>query len=38
MNWAILKSSVESLQNRGTDLQKRLRSLRRRLTFFLAVV
>src|SRR5258707_8991111 len=38
MNWATLKSSVESLQNRGTDLQKRLRSLRRRLTFFLAVV
>jgi Mn2+/Fe2+ NRAMP family transporter len=38
VNWAILKSSVESLQNRGSDLQKRLRSLRRRLLLLLAVV
>jgi NRAMP (natural resistance-associated macrophage protein)-like metal ion transporter len=38
MDWTILKSSVESLQNRGSDLQKRLRSLRRRLVLLLAVV
>jgi len=38
MDWSILKSSVEGLQNRGSDLQKRIRSLRRRLTLLLAVV
>lgn len=38
MNWPILKSSVETLQNRGASLQKRLRSLRRRLVLLLAVV
>lgn len=38
MNWPILKSSVEALQNRGSSLQKRLRSLRRRLVLLLAVV
>ena len=38
MDWRILKSSVEALQNRGSSLQKRLRSLRRRLLLLLAVV
>ena len=38
MDWPILKSSVEALQNRGSSLQKRLRSLRRRLVLLLAVV
>ena len=38
MDWTILKSSVEMLQNRGSSLQKRLRSLRRRLVLLLAVV
>jgi Mn2+/Fe2+ NRAMP family transporter len=38
VDWGILKSSVEALQNRGTGLQRRLRSLRRRLVLLLAVV
>lgn len=38
MNWAKINSAVEGLQNRGMDLQKRIRSLRRRLTLLLAVV
>jgi len=38
VDWTILKSSVEMLQNRGSSLQKRLRSLRRRLVLLLAVV
>ena len=38
MNWTIVKTGVESLQNRGASLQKRLRSLRRRLVLLLAVV
>ena len=38
MNWAMLKSALESAQNRGTDLQKRVRGLRRRITLLLAVV
>jgi len=38
MDWSILKSSVEGLQNRGSDLQKRIRSLRRRLMLLLAVI
>ena len=38
MNWEMLKSTWEGMQNRGTDLQKRIRGLRRRLTLLLAVV
>jgi NRAMP (natural resistance-associated macrophage protein)-like metal ion transporter len=38
VDWGILKSSVEGLQGRGSSLQKRLRSLRRRLVLLLAVV
>ena len=38
MNWPMLKSGVETLQNRGASLQKRLRSLRRRLVLLLAVI
>lgn len=38
MDWTILKSSVEMLQNRGSSLQRRLRSVRRRLVLLLAVV
>src|SRR5205807_7561 len=38
MDWSILKTGVESLQNRGAGLQKRLRSLRRRLVLLLAVI
>src|SRR6476646_9053798 len=38
MNWGILKSSFEGLQTRGTDLQQKIRGLRRRLTLLLAVV
>jgi len=38
MNWSILKSSVEGLQNRGAGLQKRLRGLRRRLVLLMAVI
>src|SRR6202521_1805637 len=38
MNWGVLTSSVEGLRNRGTDLQKRIRGLRRRLTLLLAVI
>ncbi len=38
MDWGILKSSVEGLQNRGSDLQRRLRSLRRRLILLMAVI
>src|SRR5437588_1275684 len=38
MDWSILKTGVESLQNRGAGLQKRLRGLRRRLVLLLAVV
>jgi NRAMP (natural resistance-associated macrophage protein)-like metal ion transporter len=38
MNWGILKSGVEGLQSHGSDLQKRLRGLRRRLTLLLAVI
>ncbi len=32
MNWDILKSSLEGLQTRGTNLQQKIRGLRRRLT------
>ncbi len=38
MNWDIIKSSFEGLQTRGTDLQQKIRGLRRRLTLLLAVV
>jgi len=38
VNWPMLKSGVETLQNRGASLQKRLRSLRRRLVLLLAVI
>ncbi len=38
MNWDFIKSSVEGMQSRGDNLQKKLRGLRRRLTLLLAVV
>jgi Mn2+/Fe2+ NRAMP family transporter len=38
MNWESLKSSFESMQTRGTNLQQKIRGLRRRLTLLLAVV
>jgi Mn2+/Fe2+ NRAMP family transporter len=38
VNWAGLKSSVERAQDRGTDLVKRMRMLRRRLLLLLAVI
>jgi NRAMP (natural resistance-associated macrophage protein)-like metal ion transporter len=38
VNWGTIASSVEGLRTRGTDLQKRVRGLRRRLTLLLAVV
>jgi NRAMP (natural resistance-associated macrophage protein)-like metal ion transporter len=38
MNWAQISDRVERLKTRGSDLQNRLRSLRRRLTLLLAVV
>jgi Mn2+/Fe2+ NRAMP family transporter len=38
MNWEILKSSLEGLQTRGTNLQQKIRGLRRRLALLLAVV
>jgi Mn2+/Fe2+ NRAMP family transporter len=38
MNWQTLKLTWEGVQSRGTDLQKRIRGLRRRLTLLLAVV
>jgi NRAMP (natural resistance-associated macrophage protein)-like metal ion transporter len=38
MNWAALSARVDGVRTRGTDLQKRIRSLRRRLTLLLAVV
>jgi Mn2+/Fe2+ NRAMP family transporter len=38
MNWEVLATRVEGLRTRGTDLRKRVRGLRRRLTLLLAVV
>jgi Mn2+/Fe2+ NRAMP family transporter len=38
MNWGILRSGFEGLQTRGTNLQQKIRGLRRRLTLLLAVV
>src|SRR6202162_6352835 len=38
MNWESISARVDGLRTRGSDLQTRLRSLRRRLTLLLAVV
>ena len=38
MNWEAMAVRAEALRTRGSDLQKRLRSLRRRLVLLLAVV
>src|ERR1700732_2287206 len=38
MNWSDLSKWSEELQARGTDLQRRIRGLRRRLALLLAVV
>jgi len=38
MNWEAISTRVDGLRTRGTDLQKRIRALRRRLTLLLAVV
>jgi Mn2+/Fe2+ NRAMP family transporter len=38
MNWEAIATRVDGLRERGTDLQKRIRGLRRRLTLLLAVV
>jgi NRAMP (natural resistance-associated macrophage protein)-like metal ion transporter len=38
MDWTAITTRVEGLRTRGTDLQKRVRGLRRRLTLLLAVV
>jgi len=38
MNWESIATKVAGLRTRGTDLQTRLRGLRRRLTLLLAVV
>jgi Mn2+/Fe2+ NRAMP family transporter len=38
MNWEQISERVQGLKTRGTDLQKRLRGLRHRLTLLLAVV
>jgi NRAMP (natural resistance-associated macrophage protein)-like metal ion transporter len=38
MNWEAISTRVEGLRTRGTDLQKRVRSLRRRVALLLAVV
>src|SRR6202023_1224272 len=38
MNWEAISTRVVGLRERGTDLQKRIRGLRRRLTLLLAVV
>src|SRR5579871_4247225 len=38
MNWKNISAKIEGLQNRGTDLQKRLRSSRKRIALLLAVV
>ena len=38
MNWEAIAARTEALRTRGSDLQKRLRGLRRRLTLLLAVV
>ncbi len=38
MNWEAISTRAEGWRARGTDLQKRVRSLRRRLTLLMAVV
>src|SRR5215472_15126215 len=38
MNWEAIATRVEGWRTRGTDLRKRVRGLRRRLTLLLAVV
>jgi NRAMP (natural resistance-associated macrophage protein)-like metal ion transporter len=38
MNWETLKSSFESMQTRGTNLQQKIRGLRRRMVLLLAVI
>ena len=38
INWEAITTRVDVLKSRGTDLQKRLRSLRRRLMLLMAVV
>jgi NRAMP (natural resistance-associated macrophage protein)-like metal ion transporter len=38
MNWTAIATRVEGLRTRGSDLQKRIRGLRRRLTLLMAVV
>jgi NRAMP (natural resistance-associated macrophage protein)-like metal ion transporter len=38
MDWNAISKRIEGLQTRGTDLQKRLRGLRRRMALLLAVV
>src|SRR5216683_4731144 len=38
MDWKAISTKIEGLQTRGTDLQKRLRGLRRRMALLLAVV
>src|SRR3981189_3004092 len=38
MNWEAITTRVDVLKSRGSDLQKRLRALRHRLTLLLAVI
>src|SRR5712692_616291 len=38
MNWEAITTRVDSVKSRGSDLQKRLRGLRHRLTLLLAVI
>jgi Mn2+/Fe2+ NRAMP family transporter len=38
MNWETLKSSFENMQTRGTNLQQKIRGLRRRMVLLLAVI
>src|SRR6476620_10084437 len=38
MNWQAITTRVDAVKLRGTDLQKRLRALRHRLTMLLAVI
>src|ERR1700756_2567582 len=38
MNWAAITTRVDAVKSRGSDLQKRLRALRHRLTLLLAVI
>ena len=38
MNWRSISDRLATVRSGGTDLQKRIRGLRKRLTLFLAVV